>query len=216
MAKKNKVKKDRYAREKRKSRILYVICTIVILVPVVLLGYIYLGAKESSGKPTAGSRFASSLDPAITTEQINQINSALQGEGIDGVQVALESATLRVLVDLRDDADGDAVNEAITGTYDKIIEVLPVNTYFTNKENGGKMYDLDIHVYNFIPTKDQDKTNWIYKERTKNAASTEMVTDTLSSPKNEDEANRLLNPPQPVENPEGGEETPEEQQENEQ
>lgn len=208
MAKKKKVKKDRYVREKRKSRILYVISAIVILVPLLLLGYIYLGAKESSGKPSTGNRFDESLDPAITQEQIEQVKTALQGEGIDGIQVTLESATLRILIDLNDGAVDEDVNNWISGSYDKIAAVLPINTYFTNKENGSKMYDLDIHVYNFIPTEGQDRTNWVYKERIKNASAKDMVTDTLSSPKNEGEAKRLLTVPEPVTQDEGNEQAP--------
>lgn len=192
MAKRKKIKKDRYEREKRKSVILYVISAVVILVPLLLLGYIYLGAKESSGKPTTGDRFSESLEPSITDEQINQITTALQGDGVDNIQVTLKSATLRVLVDLNDTVNNDTVNEVISSTYNKIAEILPIKTYFTNKENGSKMYDLDIHVYNFIPTDGQIENTWIYKERIKNSASKEMVTDTLSSPKDQEEADRLL------------------------
>lgn len=192
MAKRKKIKKDRYEREKRKSVILYVISAVVILVPLGLLGYIYLGAKESSGKPTTGERFSNSLEPSITEEQINQITTALQGDGVDKVEITLKSATLRVLVDVSDTANNDVVNETISSTYNKIAEILPVKTYFTNKEDGSKMYDLDIHVYNFIPTEGQATDTWIYKERVKNASSKEMVTDTLSSPKDQEEADRLL------------------------
>lgn len=56
-----------------KSRILYWIAAVVILIPVLLLGYIYLSAKESAGTPTVGSRFDNSLDPAITEEQLTKV-----------------------------------------------------------------------------------------------------------------------------------------------
>lgn len=44
-----------------KSKILYWIAGIVILIPLLLLGWIYLSAKESSGSPTVGSCFDNSL-----------------------------------------------------------------------------------------------------------------------------------------------------------
>lgn len=173
-----------------KSRILYWIAAVVILIPVLLLGYIYLSAKESAGTPTVGSRFDNSLDPAITEEQLTKVKDALKFDGAENVEVNLKSATLRITIDLNDKAGSSKVKSVLNDAYDKVVKILPVKTYFTNQKDV-RMYDLDIHVYNFIPEGD-DTSGWVYKEKVKNASAKKAVTDTLSSARNKKQANKLL------------------------
>lgn len=189
--KKPKVKK-RYDKEKRKSIILYWIVGIVILIPIILLGSIYLGAKESAGKPTTGNRFANQLNPAISQEQMDQVKTTLSGDGVETIEISLKSATLRIMIKLNNEASLEEVESKISSSYDAINGILPIDTYFKNKDDGGKMYDLDIHVYNFMPDEGQSTENWAYVERTKNASNADAVTDTLSSAKNGELADSLL------------------------
>lgn len=184
MAKSQKKQKEKIKYPvKRSSKILYTVAIIVVVIPVLLLGYIYITTKENKGTPTVGSRFDDELTTKITSEDVQKVKDALVFESAESVEVNLTSATLRITVDMKDDSDSDDVDQVLKQTYDKINELLPVKTYFTNQDTT-KMYDLDIHVYNFIPTDDQTD-GWVYKEMVKNAANKKAVTDTLSSPKDE-------------------------------
>lgn len=174
-----------------KSKILYSITAIVILIPLLLLGWIYFSAKESSGKPTVGSRFDNSLDPAITEEQLKQVEDAMQFDGIDGVEVNLISATLRINIDTADSADSAEVKSIMNTAYDKVDEILPVKTYFTNNDSD-KMYDLEVHVYNYIPDEEHPSDKQVYMIKTKTAAASKPNVSTPSSPKNKSVAEKLL------------------------
>lgn len=192
MNKKNKnASSKQKTKTKKSSKVLYVIAIIVLLIPVGLLGYIYLGAKENSGKPVVGSRFDKSLDPAITETDIQKVKDALKFDNVDKVEVNLTSATLRITIDTADNISEDALSNILDSAYDKVDQVLPVKTYFTNKDTT-KMYDLDIHVYNFIPDDTHTEDDQIYKEKTKNASNDKAVEDTLTSPRNQEEADELL------------------------
>ena len=162
-----------------KSKILYWIAGIVILIPVLLLGWIYLSAKESSGSPTVGSRFDNSLNPAITEEQLDKVKSAMKLDGVESVEVNLISATLRINIDTKDDASSAKVKSIMNEAYDKVNDILPIKKYFTNNDSD-KMYDLEVHVYNFIP------------DDTKTAAAKKPNVSTPSSPKNKSVAEKLL------------------------
>lgn len=182
MAKSQKKQKEKIKYPvKRSSKILYTVAIIVVVIPILLLGYIYITTKENKGTPTVGSRFDDELTTKITSEDVQKVKDALVFDNAESVEVNLTSATLRITVDMKDDSGSDAVDQVLKQTYDKINELLPVKTYFTNQDTT-KMYDLDIHVYNFIPTDDQTD-GWVYKEMVKNAANKKTVTDTLSSPK---------------------------------
>ena len=118
-----------------KSKILYWIAGIVILIPVLLLGWIYLSAKESSGSPTVGSRFDNSLNPAITEEQLDKVKSAMKLDGVESVEVNLISATLRINIDTKDDASSAKVKSIMNEAYDKVNDILPIKKYFTNNDS---------------------------------------------------------------------------------
>lgn len=181
---------------KKSSKVLIGIAIVVLLIPLLLLGYIYFGAKENSGKPVTGSRFDKSLDPAITQEEIDKVKGALKIDGVEKVEVNLTSATLRITLDTADDLSEDSIENVLNEAYDKVNDILPVKTYFTNKSNedaaSAKMYDLDIHAYNFIPDDTHKEDDQIYLELVKNAANKKKVVDTITTPRNEKEANELL------------------------
>ncbi len=185
MSKKKKNKKG------SKSKILYWIAGIVILIPLLLLGWIFICTKENSGQPTVGSRFDNSLDPAITEEQVDQIKDAMTFDNTDNVEVNLISATLRVNIDTSDDASSANVKEIMNEAYDKVNEILPIKTYFTNNDSV-KMYDLEVHVYNFIPDEEHSSDDQIYMIKTKTAAADKPNVSTPSSPKNKEVAEELL------------------------
>ncbi|MDE6195748.1 MAG: hypothetical protein K2F55_02670 [Erysipelotrichaceae bacterium] len=193
MSKKEIKKKEKGEKEPKKHNYLLWIASIVILVPILFLAYIILDTSGKTGEPVVGNRFDNSLNPAITQEQISTIQTNIQIEGAVKTQVLLKSATLRVYVQLPDQTGRDAIDAAAEKAFQEVVNQLPIETYFTNGEDGKKMYDLEVHVYNFTPGSAEADWN-IYITKSKNAAAKESIVDVLTSPKNQDIANSLLNP----------------------
>ena len=135
--------------------------------------------------------FDNALVEKIEQNQIDQVKSSLKYDKAENVEINLTSATLRITIDLQDTCGKSDVDSVLNDAYKKTTQILPVETYFTNKDDV-KMYDLDIHVYNFIPKDDDSTDGWVYKEKIKNASSKKAVTDTLSSARSKEDANALL------------------------
>lgn len=187
MAKKNKLKNL-----SKSNKILYSAAIIVIVVPLLLLGYIYLSAKENTGKPTEGSRFGESLNPAIESKKVDEVKASMAFEGVDGVEVNLISATLRVSIDVNDAGAADTIEAIMNQAYENVNAILPIETYFTNNKSSVKMYDLEVHVYNYIPDETKPADGQIYMIKTKTAAATEANVSVPTTAKNPDVANQLL------------------------
>lgn len=184
-------KKNNKTKTKKKGTVLYWIAGIVIVIPLVLLLWIYLGAKENSGKPTVGNRFDKSLNPAISEQDVNKLKSALKFKGTDNIEVNLISATLRINIDTADNASKATIKSIMNKAYDEVNDVLPIKKYFTNNDSE-KMYDLEVHVYNYIPDEKHSDDGWIYMIKTKTAAAKKANVSTPSSPKNKSVADKLM------------------------
>lgn len=165
---------------------------IIIAIPCVLVGYVLITSMEQQNQPVTGNRFQQGdLDPKITQEQLDQIQSDLsQIGGVEGVTVNLKSATLRVHLNVSDDASQDAINAIVDEAYNRIAAILPIETYFTNNENG-KMYDLEVDGYNYLVDEMHPQDGQIYIKVTKTGAGN-RVTDYLSQPKDQDLVNQIV------------------------
>lgn len=147
---KNRPKKEKKTKPKQGHKIVW-FTLIVILIPFLIVGYVILTSLGGQNEPVTGNRFDSKdLNPAITSDQINQIQTALASiGGVENVEVNLKSATLRISLDVSDDANADTCNAVAQEAYNQVNGILPVDTYFTNTEEA-KMYDLEIDAYNFL------------------------------------------------------------------
>lgn len=165
---------------------------IIIMVPVVIVGYVLLASLGGQNRPVEGSRFSKKdLDPAITDDNISTLESALSNiENVEKVSVNLLSATLRVHIDLIDSATDDVASAAINSAYSVINEQLPIDTYFTNKD-GSKMYDLEIDSYNYLIDDTHTADGWTYLKLTKTGASDGPVTDNMTVAKDAELSNQL-------------------------
>lgn len=187
---------DKKPKGKKKHNYILWLGLAVLAIPCLLMLWIVFGTMENTGEPVEGNRFEHDLDPAITKENIKALEKELKFDNVESVSVNLISATLRVVINTNDDLPADQI-DAITNTaYDKVAEVLPIKTYFTNKENV-QMYDLEVHVYNVIPDETNTAIAQIYDVKSKTAAAEEPTFDVMSTPRNQDVTNSLLNP-QPV------------------
>ncbi len=176
----------------KKPHVILWLGIIVLLIPCIALGAVLFNSLEDSTKPVVVDRFNNELNPAITENDLTSIKSALNYENVDKLEVNLISATLRVMINTADNMQEGDLLWILNDTAEKVTAILPVETYFTNKD-GMKMYDLEIHVYN--TTKGSEENPQIYYTKTKNAASEEWVVDNFSTAKNSELAQNILYPP---------------------
>ena len=172
-----KMKRKRVASNKSKGQghKLVWFTLIIILIPVVIVGYVLLTSIGGQNHPVEGSRFSKTdLDPAITDDNIS----------------SLLSATLRVHIDLVDSATDDVASAAIDSAYNIVNEQLPIDTYFTNKD-GSKMYDLEIDSYNYLIDDTHTADGWTYLKLTKTGASSGPITDNMTAAKDAELSNQL-------------------------
>lgn len=181
----------------RKPNYLLWVTVIIIAIPCLILLYIFIGSRESSSEPVEGSRFKNALDPKITEEDLEALKTSLTFEGAEAVEINLKSATLRININAKDDLNQEAIKKLMSDAYDKVNEKLPIDKYFTNKENADqvvKMYDLEISAYNYIPKNEEEKKGQIHLSRVKNSSADKPVDDVLSTPKDKQSADEILNP----------------------
>ncbi len=184
MAEKNR-KKKRDIRRKQGHGLVW-LTLFVILIPVVFILYVLATSAVGQDKPVPGDRFqGNDLNPKITKENVEEVQSRMSSiSGVDNVTVNLKSATLRINLDMGDSMDTDAITDAVDEAYDIIDSMLPIGTYFTNHDDG-KMYDLEINGYNFIPAEGQDTGGQVIVEITKTGAG-KKTTDVLTKPRDKD------------------------------
>ena len=198
MSRKKNDKKETKKNAGKQSHILVWIAAAVILIPTILVGVVVMTSTENSGTPVVGSRFSETdLNPAITDDQITQIEAAMKElDYAESVEVNLKSATLRINIDLDDivdEVDEELVEKLASQAYDKVDAILPVETYFT-QQSDAKMYDLSINVYNYSSfDEEHTEDDWIYVCLTKTTASEKSVVDVLSVPRDEETAEAVMN-----------------------
>ena len=198
MSRKKNDKKETKKNAGKQSHILVWIAAAVILIPTRLVGVVVMTSTENSGTPVVGSRFSETdLNPAITDDQITQIEAAMKElDYAESVEVNLKSATLRINIDLDDivdEVDEELVKKLASQAYDKVDAILPVETYFT-QQSDAKMYDLSINVYNYSSfDEEHTEDHWIYVCLTKTSASEKSVVDVLSVPRDEETAEAVMN-----------------------
>lgn len=158
---------------------------IIIAIPCFLIGYVLVTSMGQQNQPVIGNRFSQGdLDPKITQDQLNQIQSSVSEiGGVESATVNLNSATLRVHLNTADEASSEQIDAIVNEAYERINAILPIDQYFTNNENG-KMYDIEVDGYNFLVDDVHPQDSQIYIKITKTGAGS-RVTDYLTVPKDE-------------------------------
>ena len=176
-------------KELDRSTVILITGLVLIAIPCLILGWILISASLDTGTPILGDRFQGDLDPAITSEQISQIETQVASEGsVDSVTVELATATLRIYVDAADSLSEEEATALSQTVYQDVTSVLPKSTYFTSTSSK-KMYDLEVHVYNDLSLAGTD--GYMYVIRTKNAAMEQAEVQTVSKPLDADLAQQL-------------------------
>ncbi|MBQ9329072.1 MAG: hypothetical protein IJ225_11155 [Solobacterium sp.] len=177
------VKKSSAKRKKAKAstgtKVLFWIVLIIFLIPFLVMGYILLSAMMDQGKPVIGSRYDNDHDPAITSAEVSEVESAVKGvSGVESSFANLATGTLRVYADISDSASAESAENTARTIYNKVTGVLNPSVYFS-QNNGMKMYDLEIHVYN--QNKDSD-SNFVYVIATRTSSMSEPIYQLVSEP----------------------------------
>lgn len=191
----NKVKqaaKKKAAGKKRNlhtTGLVFWICLILIAAPICVLGWILLSSMMDTGSPVLGNRYEGDLDPAITQDQMTEIETAVGAlENVEKASVRMVTATMRVYVDVPDDWGIDATKEKASEVYDTVASVLDPAVYFTQAD-GRKMYDLEIHVYNLAENREDE--SFVYVIENKTSSMSEPIASVVSEPLDAELAQRL-------------------------
>ena len=203
-------------KERRVKRIFW-ICLLLVLVPMLAFGWILLSAKIDGGSPIIGNRYDNDLNPAITKQDLQNVAKATEEiSGVKDAEVHLATGTLRVYADIADDANADTAYATADQVYAAVTGILDPSVYFS-QHDGMKMYDLEVHVYNYVPKDSYDEA-FVYVIRTKTSSMDVPISQLVSEPIDaalaqelRDDVERRNNPqPEPEEQTEmevsGGEE----------
>ena len=173
-------KKTKKRRRISVSAVILVIGIVIILIPFGILAYLIFGATLGTGTPLFGSRFTNDLNPAITQEKVDALDTSISGlTGVEEASLNLRAATLRITIDTTDTLVATEVSELTKQVYQQIDTALPVTTYFKSDEVK-KMYDLEITVYNL---KDKpDEANYFQFVLVKNANMETWTIQEVSKP----------------------------------
>ena len=175
-----KVVRNGKKRKIDRASLIIIIGVIVFAIPCIIVGYELIHAQLGTHSPVIGSRFDNDLDPQITNDQINSIESAVSSlSGVEEATVELRTATLRVYLDVDDSTSAEGATSLAEQAYSSVGSVLDMNTYFS-QNNGMKMYDLEIHVYNDLDLADSD--NYVYVILNKSSSMEEPRVQTVSEP----------------------------------
>jgi len=172
-------KKTKKRRRISVSAVILVIGIVIILIPFGILAYLIFGATLGTGTPLFGSRFTNDLNPAITQEKVDALDTSISGlTGVEEASLNLRAATLRITIDTTDTLIATEISELTKQVYQQIDTALPVATYFKSDEVK-KMYDLEITVFNlknkpdeatyfqFILVKNANMETWAIQEVSK-------------------------------------------------
>lgn len=142
---------------------------------------------KDTGTPILGNRFQGDLNPAIEQSHITTITDRINGlDGVENCNVNVIVATMRINVDAKDSLDAEAISALTENIYQTVIEVLPVEQYFTLMDTQ-KQYDLEINVYNDLSLED----DFIMYSIIKNSPMETYILQDVSTPLNAELAQEL-------------------------
>ncbi|MDO4466348.1 MAG: hypothetical protein Q4C49_05000 [Bacillota bacterium] len=175
---------------------------IVIAIPCAIVAMVLLQSIGAQNNPVTGNRFSKNdCNPGISKSDINKVLDSIKGNvgSIENININLKSATLRININADDAADEGTIASMVDQAYEVVNQILPIDTYFTNKEDS-KMYDLEINIYNWL-VDDKHPEGQIYIQCTKTGAGNRVV-DNLTSPKDKDLVNSITRTGEIIEEPE--------------
>lgn len=109
------------------------------------------------------------LDPNITDTDIENVKAALSYDNVDSVRVSVIDNLLRVSIDANDNIGEDDLLWLLNDAAEKVVSVLPIETYFSDAEDAKNM-NLEVHVYNIAEGSDDLPQIYYVKAKMADAA----------------------------------------------
>lgn len=176
----NNETKIRKSHRSRRTIAVFWICLILVVTPIAILGWMLVSSAMDTHNPVLGNRYEGDLDPAITQEQIDTINTSVAA--IDGVEAEfsnMATATLRIYAKVANTATKEDATAMAQNIYSTVTATLDPTVYFAQAD-GKKMYDLEIHVYNMTADEDRTADTFVYVIGTKTSNMTDPQYQTVS------------------------------------
>lgn len=179
MEKKQVKKKKKLSR----SALMLIIACSIILIPIIVFVAILGTSMIGNNTPNSGDRFKNDLDPAITSNNLSSLELTVSSmTNVESVEINLPTAELRIYVNANDSVNKEDVEKLATDIYEAVNKELPVNTYFKSSNDGKKMYDLEITVYNFIEGNDDNRIIYTLTKNSNMESSSGQFTSEPISP----------------------------------
>lgn len=129
------------------SLLIIFVMVVLIAIPSFLVGSIIYDSYMKTGVPMVGQRFENDLVNKITEDNLKQLESSLGTvDNVESVSVELQSATLKVYVNVEDSFEKEGYPDLTKQVYDQLATILSIEKYFTSSGNV-KNYDLEITVF---------------------------------------------------------------------
>lgn len=161
--KKQPSNKDKKTKKHDWSFYAIIICLVIIAIPTSYIGITSISAFMQRGKPIVGNRFDDEPNPKIQDAQVKSLADTIGGvANVETANVNVVTSTVRVNIKVSEDLAKDSYDDVAQEAYAKIVEALPVETYFTSDEDN-KRYDIEINIYNILkPTEEQADSAYHY------------------------------------------------------
>lgn len=160
-----------------------------VIIPCTIFLIVLITASINSNSVVIGKRYRNDLNPKITNDDISTVYSQITSiSGVDSAEVNLKTSQLRILIDANDSITTEDADRIAKEAYNRVNTVLSIVTYFTRNNQGEKMYDLEITVYNDISKND----GLIIYSLVKNSKMDEYQTSISSEAKDEDLVKSIL------------------------
>lgn len=158
------------------SLLIILVSLILIAIPVWMIGRVIYESYMEGGVPIPAERFEGDIATTISEEQLTQLKTNLTNLAyVESVEINLQSATLKIQVDMKNELTVEELNTLHPEVYATIVGVLPAETYFTQT---GEMrnYDLEVSMFNNPETLD------VYGILVKNSMMAAPKLNVISSP----------------------------------
>jgi len=168
--------------------VVLIIGLVILLIPTVAIGLVFLDAFESTGSTLDGNRFTTERQNELAQEQITNIKVNIeQLSYVEEVEVSLNSATLRINASISETVDKTQIEDTANEMMERVFSVASEQEYFT-MSGSYKQYDLEIHAFNSLAI---DQENFIYFIAHKNSVMDQPMIQLVSDPKNQEFVNTL-------------------------
>ena len=114
------------------------------------------------------------LDPNITDTDIENVKAALSYDNVDSIRASVIDNLLRVSIDANDNIGEDDLLWLLNDAAEKVVSVLPIETYFSDAEDAKNM-NLEVHVYNIAEGSDDLPQIYYVKAKMADAADWSVV-----------------------------------------